>query len=303
MNYIGLKPDGTELVLPQPAEAQLDSAEDAPADGFRGEFPLTKSCGILTGFRIDGADGKTVFLGTTDIQRETVSAEGTVLRLTCRSLAGLLLDSEPIPQTYDYPDLTTIFTQHIRPYGFTSFAGSKRFFRGPFRITKGMSEWQAAALFCRTYLQTVPRVRGSVFDAAGESCGPPLMLGNRRGTHYFRAEVRNRCCDRISELYAPSALTGVYEVTAQDAETQTLGLVRRRCLSNTETDGAALLHAADRKAFAVLADCPGPPQTSVGADAELHDPALGDFPGLAVAEISHRIGTGGIRTHYVLRRK
>ncbi len=303
MRYFGLKPDGGEIALPAPVEAELDSADDVPADGFRGVFPLAENCGMLTGLRIESGDGGTVFLGTVDIQRQIISAKGMKLSLSCRSLAGLLLDSEPIPQTYDYPNLATIFVRHIQPYGFTSFQGSTRIFHGPLRITKGMSEWRTAALFCKTYFQTVPRVHGSVFDATGESSGNPLILDNRHGVHYFRAEVRNRYCDRISQLYAPSPGTGTYGIAAEDKGTEALEIVRRRCLSSADTDGAALLRAADRKAFAVLADCPGLPETSVGADAELHDPVAGNFLGLAVAEISCRLGSGGIRTSYLLRRK
>ena len=33
MRYFGLKPDGGEIALPAPAEAELDSADDVPADG------------------------------------------------------------------------------------------------------------------------------------------------------------------------------------------------------------------------------------------------------------------------------
>jgi hypothetical protein len=301
MKYIGLKPGGEETVLPAPAEAVFDFSEDAPADLFRGVFPLAESFGTLTGLRVEDAGGETFFLGTADVQREIFAGAGSELRLSCRSLAGLLLDSEPIPQIYEYPDLATIFARHVRPYGFTSCIGETGIFRGPLRVTKGMSEWQTAALFCKTYLQTAPRVRGSVFDATGGAAGTPLLLDNSAGTRFFRAELRQRCCDRISEVYALSSSTGAYVPAASDAETSALGIVRRRCLT-ASADGAALLKAADRKAFAVLADCPGMPQTCVGASAALRDKTLGGLSGLTVAQVTCTLGSGGVFTRYLLRK-
>lgn len=302
MKYIGLKPGGEETLLPAPAEAVFDSSEDAPADLFRGVFPLAESVGTLTGLRVEDSGGNTFFLGTADVQREIFAGSGSELRLSCRSLAGLLLDSEPIPQIYEYPDLATIFARHIRPYGFTSCVGDTRIFHGPFRVTKGMSEWQTAALFCKTYLRTEPRVRGSVFDASGGASGPPLLLDRSAGTRFFRAELRRRCCDRISELYALSSATGAYLLAASDAETSALGIVRRRCLTSTSADGAALLKAADRKAFAVLADCPGMPETAAGAPAALRNAALGSLSGLTVAQVTCTLGSGGVFTRYLLRK-
>lgn len=301
MKYIGLKAGGAEISLPSPVSAYYNSASDAPADVFRCVFPLSGACGTLTGLRVEDASGGIFFLGIVDIQRVIVSGEKSVLNLTCRSLAGLLLDSEAVPQTYELPDLATIFTRHVRPYGFTGFLGKTCSFRGPMRVTKGMSEWQAAALFCKTYFHTVPRVNGSIFDATGGSAGRALLLDNSSGTRYSCAELRNRSCDRISELYQLSAATGTYVPAAKDAETAALGIVRRRCLTKA-SDCAALLKAADRRAFAVIADCPGLPQTAVGASAELRNPSFGSFSGLAVSEITCELGSGGITTKYLLRR-
>lgn len=302
MIYIGIKPGGEEIFLPAPAEAQFDSAEDAPADSFRGVFPLGKSCGMLTGLKIRRETGETLFVGTVDIQREIVSGSGNFLHLTCRNLAGLLLDSEPVPQSYEFPTLPAIFALHVKPYGFSGFLGNTGIFRGPLLITKGMSEWQVAAAFCKKYLQLTPRVRGTIFDASG-SVNPTVMTFDNSGnTRYFRAEVRNRCCDRFSELFAPSGKTGAYELAAKDEETGALGILRNRCLTKMPTDADSILKTADRKAFAILVDCPGVPVTETGAPAVLNDPLLGVSSGLTVSEICCTLGSGGVWTRYRLRK-
>lgn len=302
MRYIGLKAGGGEILLPAPAELRFDSAEDAPADGFVGVFPLAGGCGTLVGLRVEDAAGGVRFLGTADMQRQTVSGGETALRLTCRSLAGPLLDSEPEPQTYEYPNLATIFARHIRPYGLTAFLGDARIFRGPLRVAKGMSEWQAAALFCKTYLRTAPRVRGTVFDATGIARGKPILLDNAAGVKYFRAELRLRRCELLTEIWTPTA-EGSYAPAAADAGSVALGVRRKRCLAaGSPADAEELLRAAGRRSFAVLADCPGYPRTEVGAPAELRDPTLGTFAGLTVAEVACAGGPDGVRTRYTMRK-
>lgn len=299
MRYIGVFPDG-ETVLPAPAEAVLDSCEDAPADSFSGVFPLAESLGDLVGIKILEASGELLFDGVTDIQREISAAGGRVLKLAARSRAGLLLDSEAVPQTYSYPSLPMIYARHIGPYGFSGFTGSSRVFEGTMKIAKGMSEWQAAALFCTAFLQITPRVRGSVFDASGESAAQELRFGNG-GIRFCSAEVKNRWCDRYSEVFAPASTGGTYVSAAKDAQTAALGIVRRKCLQSAD-GAAALLASADQKSFAVTLECPGRVRAETGAPAVFSDGVLGGFTGLSVAETRYLLDSSGERTRIVLRR-
>lgn len=302
MTFSGVRPGGEEILLPSPVRAQFDSARDAPADSFQGVFPLGKSPGVLTGLKIRGARGETLFSGIADIQRESSSGSGNLLRLTCRGLAGLLLDSEAVPRHYSFPSLPVIFERHVKPYGFSGYRGDGRAFQGTLRIAKGMSEWQAAAAFCKNFLGVAPRVRGDCFDASGETAGSPIRFDNLRGVRYFGAEVKNRCCDRISEIFVPDGDTGAYRSAAKDAETAALGILRNRCLSGPSADADAVLKAACRKAFAVTVDCPGAPAAETGAPAELRDPLLGAYGGLSVAAIRCVADADGTRTRYVLRK-
>jgi hypothetical protein len=301
VRFTGIQPDGTEVRLPMPVSGKYDSAEDAPADGLRAVFPLAKTCGTLTKLRVSGADGSILFFGTVDVQRETACGTGNVLNLSCRSLAGLLLDSESVPRTYDAPSLPVIFERHIRPYGFTSFLGSPAVCRGELCVRKGMSEWQAAAEFCKSFLRTQPRVRGTVFDASGTAAAAPLVLDNSAGTRYFRAEVRRRGCDVLTKIYTPDTDTGLYRLAAEENESIT-GVRRVRCLANPESDASAVLRKAERSAFSVYAECPGTPVTETGASASLRDPVLGEFTDMIVAQVRCTWDEDGVRTVYCLRR-
>lgn len=297
--YIGVTPDG-EVLLPAPAEVVWDAGEDAPADSFSGVFPLEKSFGDLTGVKVLGGD-ELLFDGVTDIQRETSAAGGRVLKLAARSRAGLLLDSEAVPQIYSYPSLPMIYARHVAPYGFSGWQGGDRVFEGTMQVAKGMSEWQAAALFCAAFLRIAPRVRGSVFDASGQIPQEELRFGGA-GLRYLSAEVKNRFCDRYSEVLAPAPSGGTYVSAAEDAGTQALGIRRRRCLKSADGAGA-LLSSADRKAFAATVECPGRVQAEIGAPAVFCGGVLGTFGGLTVAGVRYLLDASGERTRIVLRRQ
>jgi hypothetical protein len=303
MIYSGVLPNGEEVSLPAPCKAQFDSSADAPADSFSGVFPVKRNRGSLTGLKIRNGGGELFFDGTIDIRREISSAGGRLLKISSRSRAGLLLDSEALPQIYDYPAMATIYEKHIRPYGFSGWKGNSRVFDRSLRVVKGMSEWQVASLFCETFLLVTPRVRGGIFDASGQSPGGKIQFGGRGGLPYFSAEIRNRYCDRYSQIFAPSGTEDGYVSAAKDAKAAALGIVRNRCLTNSSKDAAAILEAADRKAFAVTVDCPGGIGAEIGSPASLEDPFLGSVGGLAVSEIRCVLGTGGTTTRYVLRRE
>jgi hypothetical protein len=288
-------------MLPPPVRGRYDSAEDAPADGLRAEFPLAETRGALTRLRVSGADGTVLFFGPVDVQREMICRTGSVLSLSCRSLAGLLLDSEPVPRTYGAPSLPVIFERHIRPYGFTSFLGNSAVCSGELRVRKGMSEWQAAAEFCRKFLRTEPRVRGTVFDASGTAGVTPLLLDNSAGTGYFRAEVRRRGCDVLTKIYVPEAETGLYRLAAEENE-NIAGIRRIRCLTNADTDASEVLRKAGRSAFSIYAECPGAPTSEIGASASLRDPVLGSFADMVVTQVRCTWNEDGVRTEYRLRR-
>lgn len=293
--------NGTEISLPTPSSASYDCDEDAPADSFSGIFPTNKTYGDITGIRIYGKSGGLFFDGVTDIQKE-ISGGASYISLTARNRAGLLLDSEPLPQSYTYPSLPVIFRRHVKPYGFTGFLGSKQQYDGTITVTKGMSEWQVVSAYCKHFLLVIPRVRGSIFDATGEKPSNEAVFCNSGGICYSSVERKNRYCDRYSELFAPSETSGTYVSTQKDSETESLGILRKRCLSSTTTDAYSLIKKTDRKAFALTLDCPGGIPAELYSPASLNDQFLGNIGGLYVSEIHYRIDSSGEHCKTVLRK-
>lgn len=299
MTYFGITPSGVQVSLPCPVQVHLNQSEDAPADEFTGVFPMEKSPGNLTGIRIYDGNETLCFNGIVDEQKESCAVEIT-LTLIARSQAALLLDNEAIPQTYSMPSLTTIFTRHVRPYGFSSFTGNAKTFTGEFAVTKGMSEWQVAADFCTRFLNVAPRISGDVFDASGERPQGEIRFDNAGGISYSALTVENKYCSLFSELLAQSA-NGAYSASLRDDTAAALGIQRRRCLTVGQNSGS-ILGTARQKAFNVKVTCPGEIPAKILQNASVRDEILGETGGLYVSEIDYTLNTSGEITRFALRR-
>lgn len=294
--------NGNEISLPAPASASYDCSEDAPADSFEGIFPSEKAYGNITGIRIYNKGGSLFFDGVTDIEKE-ISGGTSYISLTARNRAGLLLDSEPLPQSYTYPSLPVIYSRHVKPYGFTGYIGSKQQHDGTVTVTKGMSEWQVVSAYCKHFLLVTPRVRGSILDASGEKPRDETVFCNPGGICYSSAVRKNRYCDMYSELFAPSETSGTYVSMQKDSETEALGILRKRCLLSSNTDAYSLIKKTDRKAFSLTVDCPGGILAELYSPASLKDQFLGNIGGLYVSEIHYRLDTSGEHCKIVLRKQ
>lgn len=299
MTYVGVTPQGVGLLLPPPVSARLVCGEDAPADGFTGVFPLKKSLGRLTGLKIYDRTRKLCFDGIVDEQKESVGG-GWKLTLSARSRAALLLDNEAVPQTYCMPSLRTVFERHVKPYGFSGFLGDSRAFNGTYTVTKGMSEWQAAAGFCTLFLRVAPRIADDTFDASGAKPQGELLFDNAVGIGYTSVSVENLYCNALSEVLIKSGSAGAYSQAAQSAEAVSLGIRRRRCFAQGDADG--LIRAAEKKAYRVTADCPGEIAATLFTAARVRDPALGTVEKLYVSQTEYRLNADGESTRFTLRR-
>lgn len=301
MIYTGVTASG-EFSLSAPAQVSYDSSEDAPADSFTGVFPICKSPGNVTEIHIYSESGEMLFDGVTDIQKE-ISGERAYLSLTARNRAGLLLDSEPLPQNYTYPSLPVIFRRHIKPYGFTAFRGNDRSYDGKMLVTKGMSEWQVAAAFCKRFLLVTPRVRGSVFDASGETPQNEILFDNSSGVRYSSIERKTRYCDYLSELFALSEKSGSYVSAQQDSETAALGITRNRYLSKSGINAFSVMKNIRHNAFSVTLDCPEEIPIQLYAPAAVNDPLFGAISGLYAAKLHYSLSSGGEHCLVTLRNK
>lgn len=69
--------------------------------------------------------GERVFTGVVDECQVEQSGNGSVLELSGRGMAALLLDNEALGQDYGTATLEDILRDHVRPYGIQAAAGAK----------------------------------------------------------------------------------------------------------------------------------------------------------------------------------
>jgi hypothetical protein len=299
VTYLASGPGG-ERALPAPIRIHLDRDADAPADSLEGMFPLASDCGQITGLAVYDERGNTCFDGIVDEQEEDLA--GGTFSLSARSRAALLLDNEALPQNYVNPSLATVFDRHIRPYGFARYLGNGKGFTGTLTVTKGMSEWSAAAAFCSRFLKTEPRIVGGVFDASGSVPEQELVFGSD-GVRFSSGLLRSRYCKLYSELYALDSNGGTYALSASDVEAQALGVARRRFLSGSGADVSAVLKNARRDAFACVLDCPGAVCAPLLSPARVIGAPPGFEKNLCVSAVRYQLDADGEHTKITLRRK
>ncbi len=295
MNWEGMLPDGTWIPLGAPLSVRLVQEEEAPADGLALALPFRRLPWLA---RVRGTRaGKPVFTGTVDEQEAQWSSSGAVVRLEARGLAGLLMDSEALPQTYRNPSLPVLFARHGAPFGLKGWRGPEAAVQGEFPVGKGVSDWDVLAGFCREFLQTAPRVTPEgVFDAGGAP-GGEIALG-RGGAPCLEASRGLRRCALFGELYAPAGEGFAARFSSPLAAR--LGVVRRRVLAG-EGDGAAVLRRAEREAREVRALCRGWLEASPGDRARVDLPLLGGACAGAVAAKTYRMDADGETTALVVR--
>jgi hypothetical protein len=207
-----------------------------------------------------------------------------------------------MPQTYHMPSLQTIFTRHIQPYGFQDYIGENKAFNGELVITKGMSEWQAAAEFCTRFLKVKPRIIGDTFDASGEKPEGKIIFDNAAGTIYSSIETDYQYYHLLSELMVKSGGSGNYSPAAQNENAVSLAVRRRRYLSDGNQNADTLISTANRKAFRVVITCPGELAASLWTCAAVRDTALGTMDGLYISQIACSLDAGGESSRITLRR-
>lgn len=298
MIYVAAGPAG-KIALPSPIRIRLDQDADAPADGFEGTFPLPAGCGQMTGLTGWDEKGNVWFDGIVDEQEEDLT-DGT-LSLSARSRAALLLDNEAMPQNYVNPSLATVFDRHIRPYGFTRYLGNGKNFTGTLAVTKGTSEWAAAAAFCSRFLKTQPRIANGIFDASGSVPEQEFVFG-KGGIRFSSGLARSRYCELYSELYTMDPDGGTYTLSARDADATALNVARRRFLGGG-TDVSAVLKKAGKSAFTCVLDCPGAVFEPLLSPARIAGAPSGFESGLCISAVRYLLDAGGEHTGITLRRK
>lgn len=156
---------GRQWLLPQPAAWRMEYTAGTPCDSFWMRCPWEAGSGTKPGewsrFWAEHG-GERVFTGVVDECQVEQSGNGSVLELSGRGMAALLLDNEALGQDYGTATLEDILRDHVAPYGIELAGEASLPAVSPFSVPTGSSEWAVLYEFAQYCGGVCPR-----FDRAG----------------------------------------------------------------------------------------------------------------------------------------
>ena len=313
MTVVATKINNEEIYLDSPAFMVMECEEDVPADMLTLVFFTDKKLDEFKYIKLYH-DENLIFNGIVDNQIFTLDENGKYVKLNVRSMAGLLLDNEAMPQVYNLPSITTIFNRHIKPYGFLGLIGADSTTAKEYTVLKGMSEWEALYKFCTEILNTVPIVtpenyidiRKNKFDL-----NSPLKISSK-GKHYcysYSLEENINRYNQVSHVYVRVKNEGLYSEVLEDEDALKRGIQRKRYLnlvgdSNpTLSNGEAKISSFKKQSYRIKLKVDGYVDAKVGMQVELDDDDLGQLKNLVISKIKYKLNSSKDVTEITLRRE
>lgn len=285
--------NGKKVTLTKPLRLKLEASGDAPADILTAVFAVSGRTEPAASVELYDAE-ECVFRGLADVQTEKLSADGTLLTVTARSMASLLLDNEARPQIYCMPSMSLLMERHFRPLGFTKFIGKDIVYTGELSISKGMSEWSVLRRFCEC-VGGVPFVnRQGVIDITGGT-GDEYYISKSRVLSLERRLERKGL---ISELFARTSIDGGYDMRLDGTLAKEHGVIRKRYISSIDSPSRSVLSAeklirrSQDSYESIVVDCEGRLLCSPG-DGLSVEGAAGHYK---VSELDYVLDDGGEHT-------
>ena len=211
---------GETWMLPVLTAWQMEYTSGVPCDSFWLRCPWEPGNGTdparwVTFFAEH--EGERVFTGVVDECEMTQSAAGSVLEVSGRGMAALLLDNEALGQDYGTATQADILRDHVTPYGIQTAPGASLPAVSQFSVATGSSEWTVVYDFARYHGGVAPR-----FDRQGRLVltGWPdtqeKLVGNA-------APVTKLCCrDKRYGVLSQVLVRDRYSGAVQTVENQSI---------------------------------------------------------------------------------
>lgn len=296
-----------EVLLPSPISVVYNSEFSVPADNIIIEIPYTKEC--AKGDFLYGYEGsRLVFKGQIDEVITFKSENKITVKITARSMAGILLDNEAEPGIYYNASSSVIFERHLKPFGFADYIGDNEPCFGYVKIGKGMSEWQVLENYCVNKYGKMPRITsdGKVI-LNGDAGKEKLRFGKDEKYNYTSAESRIKRCKIITEVRMKVVQGNRYGSVIKNNLADTR-LVRRRYVDVITGGGSVgtadrMIKNSNSNAFEIVLVCPYKLMCGVGTKAVMSDETLGRFDELYVHKIKYMADENGEKTVITLKKE
>lgn len=151
--------DGVSTPLPEFLSWDVCHGMGEPCDWFEVSFIYYSSqlpkLQTACSFRATH-DGAIVFSGVIDEYSISIDEKGSVVTLSGRSKAALLLDNELPSQEYPALGSAAAVASFVSPYGISSVIAGSSVTLSAFSVRTGESAWSALKRFCRYAWETTP---------------------------------------------------------------------------------------------------------------------------------------------------
>lgn len=229
---------GTQTKLPELLSWDVCHGVGEPCDWFEVSFIYYASQlpKLRSARRFVGKNGNdTVFTGVVDECSISMDKNGTVVTVTGRGNAALLLDNELCAQEYEALSSAQMLTKFVNPFGISSVVSGEAKTLSGFTVHTGESAWSALRRFCRYAWNTIP-----YFTPDGT-----LILNARQGktieVNSAKTAAATVLTDEkygvISDVTVRNRVTGT-SYSVQNSNSDYAGLKSHREISVPKTTGA-----------------------------------------------------------------
>lgn len=219
---------GTEYLLPELIRFNCSYGYGTPCDAF--EICCVYSpemAGILPGsFRFRAIhDGETQFFGVVDEYRITLDERGSLLHISGRGMAALLLDNESEALEYTTCTWADIAANHIEPTGITKIRADAMGTLNRFTVESGTSQWNVLCRFATFAGQLTPRFSKDGTLVVSGQAGSSISITEKTGC--WDVEFSERRYGVISEVLVKNKAAKTSELVVNESFSARGGKCRR----------------------------------------------------------------------------
>lgn len=211
--------DGKSSALPAALQWEFNYTTGVPCDSFayrcfwdNGGDDTPKNW-----VRFQAVEGDDiVFSGVIDECETSISASGSLLEVSGRGMAALLLDNEALGEDYETATVNDILRDHVSKYGISVTECADLPAVSHFSVASGSSEWSVLYEFCCYYGGISPR-----FNQSGQLLlsewkdDRSILIGD--ATPVTKLLCRDRRYGVLSEIQVRDRVRKVVETVENDA--------------------------------------------------------------------------------------
>ena len=214
--------DGERFRLPAAVEWSIRRTDGDPCDAFSVTFcaDAKQTAALHRAVRFDAEqDGKRLIVGVVDDFEMRQSERGSLVTVSGRGLAALLMDNQVRSAEYQSAQLADILNTYVRPYGIGAIDAQSMGPVGAFTVETGYTCWQVLAGFCRHSANIFPR-----FGADGTLILRKGETGKRYGIRggVLRAQYTEQRYGRVAKQMLINTRNGS-STTAEDRDFLAIG--------------------------------------------------------------------------------